>query len=107
VRVKNRKTLNRDIQDLIGCDTRDSWIKKLDDGGVPNTPLQTVDQVVRHPQTVALGMLQSSPDGKMNLMGVPLSFDGKRPEFLRSPPELGQHTQTILHKETDDQNDQN
>ena len=105
VRVKNRKTLNDSIQGLIEKDTRDSWIKKLDDGGVPNTPLQTVDQVLQHPQTAALGMLQSSPNGKMSLMGVPLSFDGERPGFLRDPPELGQHTKTILKEATDDLND--
>ena len=105
VRVKNRKTLNDSIQGLIEKDTRDSWIKKLDDGGVPNTPLQTVDQVLQHPQTAALGMLQNSPNGKMSLMGVPLSFDGERPGFLRDPPELGQHTKTILKEATDDLND--
>ena len=105
VRVKNRKILNDSIQGLIETDTRDSWIKKLDDGGVPNTPLQTVDQVLQHPQTAALGMLQSSPNGKMSLMGVPLSFDGERPGFLRDPPELGQHTKTILKEATDDLND--
>ena len=103
--IKNRKILNDSIQGLIETDTRDSWIKKLDDGGVPNTPLQTVDQVLQHPQTAALGMLQSSPNGKMSLMGVPLSFDGERPEFLRDPPELGQHTTTILKEATDDLND--
>ena len=105
VRVKNRKILNDSIQGLIETDTRDSWIKKLDDGGVPNTPLQTVDQVLQHPQTAALGMLQSSPNGKMSLMGVPLSFDGERPGFLRDPPELGQHTKTILKEAADDLND--
>ena len=105
VRVKNRKTLNDSIQGLIETDTRDSWIKKLDDGGVPNTPLQTVDQVLQHPQTAALGMLQNSPNGKMSLMGVPISFDGERPGFLRDPPELGQHTTTILKEATDDLND--
>ena len=105
VRVKNRKTLNDSIQGLIETDTRDSWIKKLDDGGVPNTPLQTVDQGLQHPQTAALGMLQNSPNGKMSLMGVPLSFDGERPGFLRDPPELGQHTKTILKEATDDLND--
>jgi crotonobetainyl-CoA:carnitine CoA-transferase CaiB-like acyl-CoA transferase len=105
VRVKNRKTLNDSIQGLIEKDTRDSWIKKLDEGGVPNTPLQTVDQVLQHPQTAALGMLQNSPNGKMSLMGVPLSFDGERPGFLRDPPELGQHTTTILKEATDDLND--
>lgn len=105
VRVENRNDLNQFIQDLVVTDTRDNWLKKLDDGGVPGIALQSVDQVVTHPQTEALGMLQASPDGKMNLMGVPLSFDGERPGFHRNPPKLGEHTQAILQQTTDDAND--
>ena len=50
-------------------------------------------------------MLQKSPEGKMSLMGVPLSFDGERPGFIRNPPELGEHTKPILKEATDDLND--
>ena len=44
----------------------------------------------------ALGMLQQAPDSDMRLMGLPLSFDAKRPPFRRGPPELGEHTGTIF-----------
>ncbi|HAN59725.1 MAG TPA: hypothetical protein DCQ11_02630, partial [Gammaproteobacteria bacterium] len=69
-RVNNRKVLNESIQDIIARESRDDWIRRLDEGGVPNTPLQSLDQVVEHPQTKALGMLQKSPDSGMTLMGV-------------------------------------
>ena len=44
-------------------------------------------------------MLQPTPDGKMALIGLPLSFDGARPELRRSPPALGADTGAILAPE--------
>ena len=41
--------------------------------------MQTIDEVLEHPQTKALDMLQTSPDGSMTLLGLPLSFDGVAP----------------------------
>jgi crotonobetainyl-CoA:carnitine CoA-transferase CaiB-like acyl-CoA transferase len=100
-RVNNRKVLNESIQDIIEQESRDDWIRRLDEGGVPNTPLQSFDQVVEHPQTKALGMLQKSPDSGMTLMGVPLSFNGTRPGYRKNPPQLGEHNRSVLKQDTD------
>ena len=68
----------------------------LDAGGVPASPLQTVDQVVNDPQTVALGIIQQVPDLEMQLLGLPLSFNGARPALRRRAPEPGEHNHQIL-----------
>jgi len=52
--------------------------------------------VLAHEQTKALGILQKSPDGKFTLLGSPLSIDGERLPFRRSPPALGAHTEEVL-----------
>ena len=93
--------LNDSIQDIIERESRDDWIRRLDEGGVPNTPLQSFDQVIEHPQTKALGMLQTSADGGMTLMGVPLSFNGTRPGYTQNPPQLGEHNRSVLKQDTD------
>jgi len=95
-RVSNQATLYRQIEDIIVTRTSAEWQELLDGIGVPNAPMQTIAQVLAHPQTVALGMLQPSPDGQITLLGLPLSFDGERPPFRRSPPVLGAHTAEIL-----------
>ena len=41
--------------------------------------IQALDEVMAHPQTQALGMLQDAPDGSISLMGLPVSFNGARP----------------------------
>jgi crotonobetainyl-CoA:carnitine CoA-transferase CaiB-like acyl-CoA transferase len=68
----------------------------LDGAGFPNAPMQTIAEVLEHPQTKALGMLQPSPQGDITLLGLPISFDGARPAFRQSPPALGAHTKEIL-----------
>jgi Predicted acyl-CoA transferases/carnitine dehydratase len=64
----------------------------LDEHGVPNAPVQTIDQVVADPQTLALGILQSGPEGAFPTVGLPLSFDGQRPPYQKPAPMLGQDT---------------
>jgi crotonobetainyl-CoA:carnitine CoA-transferase CaiB-like acyl-CoA transferase len=95
-RVHNRVALDALIEDATRTKTSAAWQAALEAAGVPSSPMQSVDQVLAHPQTQALGMLQQSPDGRLTLMGLPLSFDGERPPFRRPAPELGEHTDELL-----------
>jgi crotonobetainyl-CoA:carnitine CoA-transferase CaiB-like acyl-CoA transferase len=58
--------------------------------------MQTIAEVLDHPQTKALGMMQQSPSGDISLLGLPISFDGSRPGFRKGPPALGEHTAEIF-----------
>jgi crotonobetainyl-CoA:carnitine CoA-transferase CaiB-like acyl-CoA transferase len=95
-RVKNQTVLYPMIEKLVGARTTEDLRKALDAAQVPNAPIQTIDQVLAHEQTKALGILQKSPDGKFTLLGSPLSIDGERLPFRRSPPALGAHTEEVL-----------
>jgi len=99
-RVKNRIALNAMIQEIVGIKPRAHWVALLDTAAVPCAPLQTLDQVVAHPQTEALGMLLPTPDGQMRLMGLPISFNGQRPEIRRGPPGIGADTAMLLERTT-------
>ena len=95
-RVENRVALDELIEEVTRTDTSAAWQAVLEAAGVPSAPMQSVDEVVAHPQTKALGMLQESPDGRLTIMGLPLSFDGERPPFRRAAPQLGEHTDELL-----------
>ncbi len=95
-RVKNQDVLYRWIEELIATRTTKEWAAVLDEAGVPNAPMQTIAEVLEHPQTKALGILQRSPQGDITLIGLPISFDGARPAFRRAPPALGADTAEIL-----------
>ena len=95
-RVVNRVVVNEAVQAAVGALSRAEVCALLDQVDVPVAPLQSVDQVLAHPQTHALDMFQQAPDADLRLMGSPLSFDGTRPQFRSLPPELGADTEAIL-----------
>jgi crotonobetainyl-CoA:carnitine CoA-transferase CaiB-like acyl-CoA transferase len=95
-RVENRVALDGLIEGVTRSNTSAAWQAMLEAAGVPSAPMQSVDEVVAHPQTKALGMIQESPDGRLTIMGLPLSFDGERPPFRRAAPQLGEHTDELL-----------
>jgi crotonobetainyl-CoA:carnitine CoA-transferase CaiB-like acyl-CoA transferase len=98
-RVVNRATLNDMVDQIVGTATRAEWVERLEKAGVPCAPIQAVDEMLAHPQTRALEMVQRSPDGRFTIMGLPLSFDGVRPPFRASPPALGEHTAEVMGKD--------
>jgi len=95
-RVAHQDELHALIEAVMAGASTAEWQARLEAAGVPCAPLQTVDQVLSHPQTEALGMLQRSADGKFALMGLPLSFDGKRPPLNAASPSLGEHNAEVL-----------
>jgi len=90
-RVVNREQLIPQIQRAVRRYSKEALGQLLDDAGVPNAPLLTVDEVARHPQTSALEMLGRCENDDIELAGIPLSFDGERPRTSQSAPALGQH----------------
>jgi crotonobetainyl-CoA:carnitine CoA-transferase CaiB-like acyl-CoA transferase len=95
-RVANRERLNREIGEVVAKANRAHWQARLDAAGVPAAPLQTLDEVVAHPQTVAVGMVQQAPGNHPALVGLPLQFEGARPPLRSLPPELGAQTGRVL-----------
>ena len=50
-----------------------AWAERLDAAGIPYAPIQTLDKVVRDPQTTALGIIQNWPGNPpVSLIGLPL-----------------------------------
>jgi crotonobetainyl-CoA:carnitine CoA-transferase CaiB-like acyl-CoA transferase len=88
-RVVNRTALIPILSDIFAAKPRAEWARLLDAQGIPNGPINTLDQVVADAQTRTLGIIQSKPDSQLALVGLPLSFDGIRPEFEKAGPALG------------------
>jgi len=95
-RVENQDALYAMIEADMAKRTREEWIALLGAAGIPCAPVQNVAQMIDHEQTAALGLIQDVPGSAMRFVGLPLSFDGKRPEIRSRPPALGEHTEQIL-----------
>jgi crotonobetainyl-CoA:carnitine CoA-transferase CaiB-like acyl-CoA transferase len=103
-RVVNRRALIPILADRFAGERIAAWAARLDAAGIPNGPIQTVDQVVADEQTAALGMIQRwmrSGEGRgLSLVGLPLSFDGARPPFAKLAPGLGEDNPEIVNRAT-------
>ena len=88
-RTANRPALNAALEEILASRPRAHWRTVLDAAGVPNAPIQSIDEVTADPQTEALGLVQETPGGERRLLGLPLSFDGRRPGFRAAAPPLG------------------
>jgi crotonobetainyl-CoA:carnitine CoA-transferase CaiB-like acyl-CoA transferase len=95
-RVVHRTELIPVLADILATRKRAEWARLLDEAGIPNGPINTLDQVVADPQTEALGIIQTKPGSALGLVGLPLSFDGVRPAFERAGPALGDDNPTRL-----------
>jgi crotonobetainyl-CoA:carnitine CoA-transferase CaiB-like acyl-CoA transferase len=99
-RVVNRAALIGILDDIFAEHPKAVWQQRLDAAGIPNGPLQTVDQVVADPQTTALGIIQQLATADparapLSLVGLPLSFDGVRPPFAKRAPSLGEDSAAL------------
>ncbi|MNL64331.1 Formyl-CoA:oxalate CoA-transferase [compost metagenome] len=72
------------------------WLEQLEAAGLPCSPVHDMSQMLAHPQTEALGLVQRVPGTTMDFIGLPLSFDGQRPRPRTRPPALGEHTEALL-----------
>lgn len=68
------------------------WLQVFEAAGVPCSPVNNLEQMLAHPQTAALGLVQDVPDTGMRFIGLPVSFDGQRPRPRARPPALGEHS---------------
>ena len=90
-RVVNRRELVPILSNIFRTAPITVWAERLDAAGIPNSPIQTLDQVVTDPQTAALGIIQQwAGSPALSLVGLPLSFDGARPAFAKTAPRLGE-----------------
>src|SRR5206468_2378891 len=77
-RRANRDELIVEMEKVLTTREKEEWIDILEDAGVPCAPIQDLREMLDEPQTAALGLLQAVPDLDLDLMTLPLSFDGRR-----------------------------
>jgi len=99
MRVANRTELVRIISDLLQEHTRDHWLRKFHQVGVPFGPINDIKETFEHPQARARGMVvevEHPRAGMIKLVAPAVTYDGRRMPVRRPPPWLSQHTTEVL-----------
>jgi crotonobetainyl-CoA:carnitine CoA-transferase CaiB-like acyl-CoA transferase len=98
-RLKNRDTLNAEIEAHLQSRDSADWVAHFNDAGVPSGPIYAIDKVFDDPQVKHLAMAQKV-DGKgkrkLTLVGQPVSLSRTPSHLAAPPPKLGQHTDAVL-----------
>ena len=83
---------------LLGHNTA-YWVERFEADGIPCSPIQNLAEMLAHPQTRALGLVQPVPESNIQFIGLPLRFDGQRSAPQVRPPRLGEHRNKALWRE--------
>jgi crotonobetainyl-CoA:carnitine CoA-transferase CaiB-like acyl-CoA transferase len=98
-RCANAEVLQHELEATLVQDVAESWAAKMDDAGVPCSPVNSLDTVLSLPQVLHREMVvdiehPGIPDLKMP--GIPIKLSETHGTVRMPPPLLGQHTDEIL-----------
>lgn len=94
-RMAHDGELKAELEKTLSQNTRAHWWDLLSAAKVPAAPIQTLDEAMAHPQTVASGILQNGPDAALPAIGMPVKFNGQRLGFRKSGPALNEGTDDL------------
>jgi crotonobetainyl-CoA:carnitine CoA-transferase CaiB-like acyl-CoA transferase len=98
-RARNRATLIPALQDVFLTRSYEEWETVLLAAGIPMGAINSIAEVVEHPQVAARGALVEMDHpraGKVRMVGAPVRLS-ETPGSVRTPaPMLGEHTDEVL-----------
>ena len=100
-RVLNREELLPLIRQVMKAHSKEWWLQKLHDAGVPCGPINTLEDVFNDSQVQARGIEIKGKDKHHHdvpMVRNPLLFDNEPVISNHAPPLLGQHTETVLRQ---------
>nr|AWM08741.1 CoA transferase [Bradyrhizobium symbiodeficiens] len=98
-RSKNRDALNAEIEKRTLTKSTDSWVRELNEAGVPCGPIYAIDQMFEDAQVKHLGIAQDVPndeDRHIRLVGQPVTLSRTPSKMVARPPDFGEQTEEVL-----------
>jgi crotonobetainyl-CoA:carnitine CoA-transferase CaiB-like acyl-CoA transferase len=95
----NYDALTAELNAAFQTKPRADWLKLLEDEDVPSGPLNTIDEVFKDPQVMALDMRKELPHrtrGTVSVVGNPVRMSATPPRVETAAPELGADNEALL-----------
>lgn len=100
-RVSNREKLVEILQSIFNTNTRDYWVKLLEENGVPSAPVYGIDEVFRDPYVKSGDIITKTHHpklGEIPVLNTPVYVNGEKYVNKAHPPLLGEHTIEVLRE---------
>lgn len=99
-RKANRQTLKAELERSLAERSARDWVEDLNRIGVPAGVVQSVPQVLAHPQVAERGLLADFPsvpgvDRDITVVRTGVKLDGAAPAVETPPPQLGAHNDEV------------
>ena len=98
-RAERRAEVNEAVSAATRTFATDELLERLAAAGVPSAPVRPVHEVADDPQVRAVGLVTPLPHPnvpELEVVHLPVTFDGAYLPHQCPPPELGQHSIAVL-----------
>ncbi len=97
-RMANLEALREALAARLAEETTAVWLEKLERANVPAGPVASIGEMLRHPQTVARGMVVAAGEAerRAETLGMPVKFSEAAAPVPSHAPRLGEHTVEVL-----------
>ena len=95
----NKPELQRQFRERFKTNTRDHWLKRLEEQDLLCAPVRDMREVLVDPQTVHNAMLMEGPAAggtQYRFIASPITMSAAAATMRRVPPKLGEHTDEVL-----------
>jgi CoA:oxalate CoA-transferase len=100
-RFRNKEALWKELEAAFLTRPSAEWLERLQQGDIPSAPVNTVDRAFADPQVRHRNMVVTAQhrDGDtLPLIGNPIKLSRTSCETITWPPELGEHTRSVLEE---------
>ena len=98
-RIEHHHELSAILAEIFLQKPRSTWLRLLEEQGVPSSPLNNLEEVFNDPQVRHLGMevkVRHPERGDMRLVGSAVRLSATPIVIEKPPPVLGEHTEALL-----------
>ncbi|NUT71572.1 CaiB/BaiF CoA-transferase family protein [Pseudarthrobacter sp. C4D7] len=96
---KNKPALQAIFRGHFATNTTEYWTGKLEEQGLLNAPVHTLEQALADAQTEANGMIVEAEHprvGTVKMLNAPIRLSATPPSIRRAAPRLGEHNVEVL-----------